>query len=69
MAWPLAWVIISGTLPRAFIHLGLSKIKTRPLPKADRLQPNVLIDIDYSDSQVPPWEKYLCCDSEYPIEV
>jgi hypothetical protein len=45
-------------------HLNLWNVKPRPPPKANDLPIN--IQIDYSDSQVPPCEDYLYCDPDYP---
>ena len=47
-------------------HLGLWEVKARPPPQTSTPQPNV--QIDKSDSQVPPCEDYLFYDPEYPIE-
>jgi len=43
-------------------HLDLWDVKPRPPPKANDLPIN--IQIDYSDSQVPPCEDYLYCDPD-----
>jgi hypothetical protein len=47
-------------------HLGLWDIKARPPPKANA--PPLNVNIDYSDSQLPPSEDYLYSDVDYPIE-
>ena len=48
-------------------HLGLWEVKARPPPKTKA--PPLTVHTDYSDSQVPPSEDYLCCDPDYPIEM
>ncbi len=48
-------------------HLGLWEVKARPPPKTKA--PPLNVHTDYSDSQVPPSEDYLCCDPDYPIEM
>jgi len=47
-------------------HLGLWERKARPPPKTSTPHPNV--QLDTSDSQVPPCEDHLFHDPEYPIE-
>jgi len=47
-------------------HLGLWEVKARPPPKTSTPHPNV--QLDTSDSQVPPCEDHLFHDPEYPIE-
>ena len=46
-------------------HLGLWEVKARPPPKTNA--PSSNINIDYSDSQIPPSEEHLFHDPEYPI--
>lgn len=45
-------------------HLDLWDLKARPPPKAKAPPPS--IHIDYSDSQLPTSDDYLCVDVEYP---
>ncbi len=47
-------------------HLGLWDIKARPPPRANA--PPINVHIDYSDSQVPPYDDYLFHDTDYPAE-
>jgi hypothetical protein len=47
-------------------HLDLWDVKPRPPPKANDLPIN--IQIDCSDSQVPPCEDYLYCDPDYLVD-
>jgi len=45
-------------------HLGLWDIKARPPPKATATPPD--FHIDYSNSQIPPFEDYLYYNPDYP---
>ncbi len=48
-------------------HLGLWEVKQRPPPRANA--PSPYIHIDYTDSQIPSYEKDLYYDPDYPIEM
>jgi len=47
-------------------HLRLWLVKRRPQPRAN--VPPVQIQLDYSDSQIPSFEKDVHKDPDYPIE-
>ena len=45
-------------------HLGLWLVKQKPPPRANG--PPGELHIDYSDSQIPPFDDYPCTDTVYP---
>jgi hypothetical protein len=48
-------------------HLGLWLVKPKVLPRANG--PPGQLEIDYSDSQLPPAEAFVYTDPDYPIDV
>jgi hypothetical protein len=51
-------------------HLGLWEVKPRPPPRMAKTQPlHTEPHIDYSDSQVPPFDNGFCADLEYPADL
>ena len=49
-------------------HLGLWDLKARPPPKKKKANWVTETTVDYSVSQIRPWEDRLCFDVEYPVE-
>ncbi len=62
----LSFIEDEEVIKKILKHLGLWDIKTRPPPRA--IAPPGNIQIDHSDSQLPPCEDYLYRDPDYPIE-
>jgi hypothetical protein len=54
-----------GQVKKILKHLGLWDVKARPPPRANAL-PKYEPSIDYSDSHLPVYDKWLYVEPEYP---
>jgi hypothetical protein len=63
----LSFIESPEVIKKILKHLGLWDIKTRPPPMASAPPGN--IQIDHSDSQLPPCEDYLYRDPDYLMEM
>ncbi|MDP6179323.1 MAG: hypothetical protein QGG48_05470 [Desulfatiglandales bacterium] len=62
----LSFIESPEVIKKILKHLGLREMKAMPPPRANASPPDV--HIDYSDSQIPPFEDYLYSDPDYSIE-
>ena len=56
----ISFIEDDGVIQKTLKHLGLWLVKPKVQPRANA--PPIQLQIDYSDSQIPPFDDYPCTD-------